>query len=103
MVQRAEAVSPHSKTVSAFSMTRIPSTSPATQPPLPFTEEAEQAPRNEADDIERILEIIRQTLRRQFQTTGRFRRDVHVKTHGCARGEFQVRANLPLELAQGLF
>src|SRR5690349_6815427 len=73
------------------------------QCPLPFTEGVEAVPFDEPKDIQAILEILRQTLKRHFETTGRYRRDVHVKGHGCARGDFHIRANLPPELAQGLF
>jgi catalase len=71
--------------------------------PLPYMDDVETVPVGEAEDIEQILEIIRQTLKRHWQTAGRYRRDVHVKGHGCATGQFVIRAELPLELSQGLF
>src|SRR4051794_1817043 len=81
--------------------TKVPS--PTIQPPLLFREDMETVPIDEPQDIQAVLEVLRQTLKRQFDTTGRYRRDVHVKGHGCARGEFKIRANLPTELSQGLF
>jgi catalase len=74
-----------------------------TQACLAFTGDTEIVPRDEPKDIEAVLAILRQTLKRHFDTTGRYQRDVHVKGHGCARGDFQVRANLPPHLSQGLF
>ena len=72
-------------------------------PPLPFSEDAEHLPADEEESISRIIAILRQTLQQQLERSGRARRDVHVKSHGCVTAEFQVRSELPAELAQGLF
>lgn len=71
--------------------------------PVPFVESVEVVPSDESSDIARIAEIMRETLRIDFQQTGQARRDVHAKSNGCARGEFRVVSNLPTQLAQGLF
>lgn len=71
--------------------------------PLLFTEDVEQPPADEEENITRIISILRQTLEQRLERSGQARRDVHVKSHGCAAAEFQVRSELPAELAQGLF
>lgn len=71
--------------------------------PILFAEAVETIPADEATDIERIIEIQRQLMRRDLETSGHYRRDVHVKAHGCARAEFRIPADLPGELSQGLF
>ena len=71
--------------------------------PLLFTEDVEQPPPDEAENVARIIAILRQTLQQQLERSGQALRDVHVKSHGCVAGEFHVRSGLPAELAQGLF
>jgi hypothetical protein len=71
--------------------------------PILFAEDVEQPPADEEEDIARIIAILRQTLEQQLERSGEARRDVHVKSHGCAAAEFQVRSELPAERAQGLF
>ena len=71
--------------------------------PLPYAEHVEVLPRDEGDDIGRVVQALRALLQRDREKTGHFHGDVHVKTHGCAVGEFRVLPNLPPELAQGLF
>jgi len=71
--------------------------------PIPYTESVEVVPRDEADDIGRVVQALQTMLQRHHDKTGHFQGDVHVKTHGCVAAEFQVLPNLPLELAQGLF
>lgn len=70
---------------------------------LPYTDDVETIPVDEAKDIERVVEAMKLLLARTQAKSGEFRADVHVKTHGYARGEFRVLPNLPDELAQGLF
>lgn len=70
---------------------------------LPYAHDVEVVPADEADDIRRVIEALKAILARSQAKTGRFRADVHVKTHGYAQGEFRVLASLPDELAQGLF
>jgi hypothetical protein len=71
--------------------------------PLLYSDEVETIPPDEADEIQRVLQALRQILARTQAKSGQFRADVHVKVHGCADGEFRVLPNLPNELAQGLF
>lgn len=71
--------------------------------PLPYTDDVETIPADEADDIQRVIQAMELILARTQAKSGQFRADVHVKTHGYAQGELRVLPNLPDELAQGLF
>ena len=71
--------------------------------PLPYADDVETIPADEADDIQRVIQALELILARSQAKSGQFRADVHVKTHGYAQGEFRVLPNLPEELAQGLF
>jgi len=71
--------------------------------PLPYTDDVETIPADEAKDIERVVLAMELILARTQAKSGEFRADVHVKAHGYAQGEFRVLQNLPDELAQGLF
>lgn len=72
-------------------------------PPVPYREDVETIPADEADDIQRVIQALELLLSRSHAKSGQFCADVHVKTHGYAQGEFRVLPNLPGELAQGLF
>jgi hypothetical protein len=71
--------------------------------PLSYADDVEATPADEADDIQRVIQALELILARTQAKSGKFRADVHVKTHGYAQGEFRVLPNLPEELAQGLF
>ena len=71
--------------------------------PLPYADDVETIPADEADDIERVVQALELILARSQAKSGQFRADVHVKTHAYVQGEFRVLPNLPAELAQGLF
>ncbi len=71
--------------------------------PLPYADDVETIPEDEADDIQRIVRALELLLRRSQAKSGQFRADVHVKTHGYVQGELRVLPNLPDELGQGLF
>jgi hypothetical protein len=71
--------------------------------PLPYADDLETIPVDEADDIQRVIHALELILTRSQAKSGQFRADVHVKTHGYAEGEFRVLPNLPEDLAQGLF
>jgi catalase len=73
------------------------------QSPLPYTDDIETIPADEADDIERVVEATKLLLARHQAKSGKFVADVHVKTHGYAEGQLRVLPNLSDELAQGLF
>ena len=72
-------------------------------PPLPYADDVETIPADEADDIQRVVQALEVILARSQAKTGQFRADVHVKTHAYVQGELRVLPNLPNELAQGLF
>ena len=71
--------------------------------PLPYSDDVESIPADEANDIQRVVEALELILTRSRAKTGQFRADVHVKTHGYSQGELRVLPNLPDELSQGLF
>lgn len=71
--------------------------------PLPYTDDVEAIPDDEADDVQRVVQALKVLLGRSQAKSGQFRADVHVKTHGYAQGEFRVLPNLRDELGQGLF
>jgi catalase len=71
--------------------------------PIPYVESVEVVPPDEAEDMRAVIEALQQLLQHSREQTGRFQSDVHVKSHGIARGEFRVLPDLPDELAQGLF
>ena len=65
--------------------------------PLPYTDDVEMIPADEADDIQRVV----QPWSRFSPGAGEewpVSADVHVKTHGYAQGEFRVLPNLPENL-----
>jgi len=71
--------------------------------PLLYADDVETIPVDEVDDIQRVVQALELILARSQAKSGQFRADVHVKSHGYARGEMRVLPNLPDELAQGLF
>src|SRR5262245_30513858 len=71
--------------------------------PLPYSDDVEAPPGDEAEDIRRAIEALKRILQLSRERSGRSQGDVHVKVHGCATAEFRVLPNLPDELAQGLF
>ncbi len=73
------------------------------KPPLPYSDNVETIPPGESDDIQRVVAAMEMLLALSLAKSGQFNPDVHVKTHGYAKGEFRVQPNLPDELAQGLF
>ncbi len=73
------------------------------QGPLPYSDQIEVIPADEDEDIRKVIQAVTTILQRTHQKSGRYQPDVHVKTVGCAVGEFRVLPNLPAELAQGLF
>jgi catalase len=71
--------------------------------PLPYSDDVESIPPDEADDIQRVVQAMELILAKGLAKSGQSRADVHVKTHGYVPGEFRVLPNLPEKLAQGLF
>ncbi|MEI8017917.1 MAG: catalase family protein [Schlesneria sp.] len=76
---------------------------PHVHSPLPYQDDVETIPRDEADDIQTVIRYLQAILKNTQRKTHEFRADVHVKTHGYAHAELRVLPNLPDELAQGLF
>lgn len=74
-----------------------------TDRPLPYTDKVEHIPSDEPAALREMADLFRNLLERDEQSSGHRRRDVHVKSHGCPVGEFQVLPDLPVELRQGLF
>lgn len=72
-------------------------------PPIPYADTVETIPADEPEDIQRVIRALEVLLQRSYAMSGEFRSDVHVKIHGCAVAQFRVLADLPAELAQGLF
>lgn len=70
---------------------------------MPYADDVETIPIDEASDIQKAVLALKSILLRSQARSGEFHADVHVKTHGYARGEFRILPNLPDELAQGLF
>lgn len=71
--------------------------------PIPYVDDTETIPPDEADDIRCVVDAVKQLLANNTADSGEFLADVHVKTHGYAQGKLTVLPNLPEELAQGLF
>ncbi len=71
--------------------------------PLLYSSDVETIPPDEAEDIQRVIQALKTILSRTEAKMGQFRADVHVKTIGFVLGEFQTLADLPEDLAQGLF
>lgn len=64
----------------------------------------EAIPAGEAKAIEKVSQIISQTLVKSHQAEpGMMKRDAHAKHHGCVRGTFEVSGNLSDALAVGVF
>ncbi|MDY6808370.1 MAG: catalase family protein [Actinomycetota bacterium] len=68
-----------------------------------FHENIESPRDDEADDIERIVRVLRSNNERAYRTNKRGLRDAHAKGHGILRGELEVLDGLAPELAQGMF
>jgi hypothetical protein len=50
--------------------------------PLPYSDDIETIPLDEADVIQRVAKALESISSRSQAKTGQFRADVHVKTHG---------------------
>jgi hypothetical protein len=71
--------------------------------PIPYADDVEIYPSDEPEDICQAIQALEAILEKNRARSGQFQREVHVKAHGCATGEFRVLPNLPVELAQGVF
>ena len=75
----------------------------AQNPPLRFDPLFETTPEDEAETQRGLTESMLDIQRKTHADTGYAHRAVHAKAHGYLRARFEVLANLPPELAQGLF
>lgn len=62
----------------------------------------ESIPPGEDAAIQRIAEMIEKGVRDKAAETGFARRDAHAKHHGCVKGVFEVAADVPAALQQGV-
>lgn len=76
---------------------------PTLPPPVPYSPDVEQPEADEAEVIEGLNAALRQILDTTFADYGHAVRSVHAKSHGLIEAELEVLADLPAELAQGLF
>ncbi|MBB3357274.1 MULTISPECIES: catalase family protein [unclassified Novosphingobium] len=74
-----------------------------TNPPIAYSADLEQIEDNEAETDASLEKSFDHILETTAQDYGRPVRAVHAKAHGLFEGTFTVDANLPPELAQGLF
>jgi hypothetical protein len=63
----------------------------------------EHVPDGEADQIEYIVELTREQLKKRYASKSRFLRGVHPKDHGCVEAKFTVLESLADEHRVGLF
>lgn len=68
-----------------------------------FHEDIESPRADEADDIEKIVRVLRANNERAYRVYKRGLRDAHAKGHGILRGTLAVLDELDPELAQGMF
>lgn len=71
--------------------------------PVLYTPDVEQLRDDEQETIEQLNESFDQILHTTYNDYGHAVRAVHAKAHAVLQGTFSVAANLPPELAQGLF
>lgn len=71
--------------------------------PIPYSAAVEQVDPDEAQTIDALKSAFGDILETTSEDYGRAVRSVHAKAHGIARGTLTVAADLPAELAQGLF
>src|SRR3954471_520862 len=71
--------------------------------PIRFSPSVERLDPDEAATIKGLIATMRYVNEKTFADGGHAIRSVHAKTHGILEGTLEVEANLPYELAQGLF
>lgn len=76
---------------------------PALARPVPYSPEVEQVPADEAETIEKINQMMVGMAETVRQKHGKAMRATHAKATGLLKGELVVPADLPPELAQGMF
>jgi hypothetical protein len=64
----------------------------------------EAIPPDEPDAIKSILDTFEGTVKEEYSAGIRpARRDAHAKAHGCVKADFSVKADIPADLARGVF
>ncbi len=76
---------------------------PTLQAPVRYTPDVEQVKPEEGKTIEQLNETFDKILRTVADDSGHAVRSVHAKSHGILEGTLRIDADLPPELAQGLF
>ena len=71
--------------------------------PILYTPDVEQILPDEADIIEQLGEVSVDSQRKVMEKTGSAKHGTHAKATGFVKGQLTVAADLPPELAQGLF
>ena len=74
-----------------------------TSAPVRFSPDVEHVKPNEAETIEQLCQTFDTILERTAEDGGHAVRSVHAKSHGILEGTLTIDADLPPELAQGLF
>jgi hypothetical protein len=73
------------------------------RPPLRFSPSVERPDADEAETIQGLIATMWYINEKTFADGGHAIRSVHAKTHGILEGYLEVVADLPGDLAQGLF
>ncbi len=71
--------------------------------PVPYTPDIEHADEDEAQLAAHLAETLLKISRKTYEDTHEGLRSVHAKSHALLTGRLDVLADLPPELAQGLF
>ncbi|WFU73411.1 catalase family protein [Bradyrhizobium sp. CB2312] len=71
--------------------------------PVRYDPSVERVDAGEVEAIKGLIATMRYVNEKTFDDSGHAIRSVHAKSHGILEGYFEVDANLPPELAQGLF
>ena len=72
-------------------------------PALRYDPSVEEVADDEAETLQGIMEQMRKVQETTLEHEGRALRSVHAKSHALVQGELEVAADLPADLAQGLF
>lgn len=65
--------------------------------------DGESIPAGENKAISHVVDLIRASVREEFDRTGHAVRDAHRKSHGCVRAQFTVNCDLAPSFRQGIF
>jgi hypothetical protein len=71
--------------------------------PVRYSPDVEEVEPDEAETVRALNEAFDIILKRTSEDGGHAIRSVHAKSHGILEGELKIDADLPAELAQGLF